>query len=316
MHIVLTESLGISPELLASYVRPLEEAGHTFAAYPRTADTVRLGEEICDADVVMLANMPLPGEAIRACGHLKLIDVAFTGVDHVDLAAAKAAGATVCNASGYSTQAVAELALEMMLSLLRFVPQVEARCRAGQDKTGLVGRELRGKTVGIVGLGKIGRQTAKLCQAFGCRVIGTSPSHQAGEVDGVGCMPLEELLPQADIVALHCPLNDATRGLIGREAIARMKDGALLMNLARGPVVDTAALAEALRTGKLGGAGIDVFDTEPPLALDHPLLHTPNTLVTPHVAFATEESMALRAEIVFANLAAFLRGAPDNVVAR
>ena len=146
-------------------------------------------------------------------------------------------------------------------------------------------------------------------------MIGFSPSHQAGEVDGVACMPLNELLPQADIVALHCPLNDTTRGLIGREAIARMKEGALLVNLARGPVVDTAALCAALHNGKLGGAGIDVFDTEPPLALDHPLLHTPNTLVTPHVAFATEESMALRAEIVFANLAAFLRGTPENIAA-
>ena len=315
MHIVLTESLGIPQALLDSYVRPLEAAGHTFAAYPRTADVARLAEEIRGADVVMLANMPLPGEAIRACEHLRFIDVAFTGVDHVDLAAAKAAGAVVSNASGYSTQAVAELALEMMLSLLRNVPQVEARCRAGQEKTGLVGRELRGKTVGIVGLGKIGRNTARLCQAFGCRVIGTSPSHQAGEVDGIRCMTLEELLPQADIVVLHCPLNASTRGLIGREAIARMKDGALLLNLARGPVVDTPALADALRSGKLGGAGIDVFDAEPPLDEGHPLLHTPNTLVTPHVAFATEESMALRAEIVFHNLDAFLRGAPENVVA-
>lgn len=314
MKIVLTESLGISDELLNRYVKPLVAAGHTFAAYPKTTDVQALADEIRDADAIILANMPLPGAALAACSHLQFIDVAFTGVDHVDLAAAKAAGAVVSNASGYSTQAVSELAVQMMLSLLRNVSQVEARCRAGQDKTGLVGRELKGKTVGIVGLGKIGMNTARLCQAFGCRVIGTSPSHQQGEYEGIGCMPLDELLSMADIVVLHCPLNPSTRGLIGADAIAHMKDGALLLNLARGPVVDTVALAEALHSGKLSGAGIDVFETEPPLSVDHPLLHTPNTLVTPHVAFASHESMALRAQIVFDNLSAFLRGKPENVV--
>ncbi|MDD3409536.1 MAG: NAD(P)-dependent oxidoreductase [Eubacteriales bacterium] len=315
MNIVLTEALGISQQLLDRYTAPLTAAGHSFQAYARTADVEKLAQEIADADVVMLANMPLPGEALNACTHLKFIDVAFTGVDHVDLRAAKAAGAVVSNASGYSSQAVAELALEMMLSLLRNVPQVEARCRAGQDKTGLVGRELKGKTVGIVGLGQIGRNTARLCQAFGCRVIGTSRSHQSGVLEGVECMPLGDVLAQADIVALHCPLNDSTRGLMNAKTIAAMKDGALLLNLARGPVVDSQALADALRSGKLGGAGIDVFETEPPLSPSHPLLNAPHTLVTPHVAFASEESMALRAQIVFDNLDAFLRGAPQNVVA-
>ncbi|MCI5957102.1 MAG: hydroxyacid dehydrogenase [Clostridiales bacterium] len=314
MNIVLTEGLGIPQALLNQYTDKLEAAGHTFRAYAKTGDVQALSDEIRDADVIILANMPLPGAALKACAHLKFIDVAFTGVDHVDLAAAKAAGAVVSNASGYSTQAVAELAIEMMLSLLRNVPQVEARCRESKDKTGLVGRELKGKTVGIVGLGKIGMNTARLCQAFGCRVIGTSPSHQSGEVEGVSCMPLEDVLAQSDIVALHCPLTPSTRGMIDAKAIARMKDGALLINLARGPVVDTPALAAALESGKLGGAGIDVFETEPPLSTEHPLLHTPNTLVTPHVAFASEESMALRAQIVFDNLDAFLRGEPQNLV--
>lgn len=314
MNIVLTEGLGIPQSLLDQYTTPLTAAGHTLTAYPKTTDVQVLIEEIKDADAIILANMPMPGTALAACTHLKFIDIAFTGVDHVDLAAAKAAGATVSNASGYSTQAVAELAIEMMLSLLRNVPQAEARCREGKDKTGLVGRELKGKTVGIVGLGKIGLNTARLCQAFGCRIIGTSPSHQSGVFEGVVCMPLNELLPQADIIVLHCPLNASTRGLIGAQAIARMKDGALVLNLARGPVVDSQALADALHSGKLGGAGIDVFETEPPIPQDHPLLHTPNTLVTPHVAFASEESMALRAQIVFDNLNAFMKGQPVNVV--
>lgn len=314
MHIVLTESLGIPSTLLESYVSPLLAKGHTFASFPRTDDVKVLANEICDADVVMLANMPLPGEALRSCTHLRYIDVAFTGVDHVDLAAAKALGAQVSNASGYSNEAVAELAIEMMLSLLRHVPQAEARCRSYQDKTGLVGCELRGKTVGIIGLGKIGRRTAQLCQAFGCHVIGTSPSHCAGMVDEIQCMPLEALLHEADIVVLHCPLNAGTRHLINAQTIALMKDGALLLNLARGGVVDSIALSEALHTGKLAGAGIDVFEKEPPLDDSEPLLHTPNTLLTPHVAFATQESMALRAQIVFRNLDSFLAGAPENLV--
>jgi len=314
MKIVLTEGLGIPQSLLDSYVAPLEAAGHTFTAYPKTTDVAALSEEIKDADVIMLANMPLPGAALEGCTNLKFIDVAFTGVDHVDLKAAKQKGAVVSNASGYSTQAVSELAIEMMLSLLRNVPQVEERCRQGKDKTGLVGRELKGKTVGIVGVGKIGMNTARICQAFGCRVIGTSKPVLSGVIDGVEHMTLDELLPQADILVLHCPLDDSTRGLINADTIAKMKDGALLLNLARGPVVDSAALAAALHGGKLAGAGIDVFETEPPLNTDHPLLHTPNTLVTPHVAFASEESMALRAQIVFDNLAAFMKGEPQNVI--
>ncbi len=314
MHIVLTESLGIPESLLQHYVSPLTSSGHTFACYPKTTDVHALADEIHDADIIMLANMPMPREALEACEHLQYVDVAFTGVDHVDLATVREKGALLSNASGYSNEAVAELALEMMLSLLRHVPQVEERCRSGKDKTGLVGRELRGKTVGIVGLGKIGKRTAQLCQAFGCQVIGTSRTHQSGAVDSVPCMPLDELLAQADIVVLHCPLNASTHHLINAESISKMKDGAILLNLARGGVVDSAALAAALESGKLAGAGIDVFDKEPPLNADEPLLHAPNTLLTPHVAFATEESMALRAEIVFDNIHHFLTGNPINLV--
>ncbi len=314
MHIVLTESLGIPDSLLNHYAAPLIEEGHTFSVYPKTGDVHVLTEEIQDADVIMLANMPMPKEALAACKHLQYVDVAFTGVDHIDLQTVKEKGALLSNASGYSNEAVAELALEMMLSLLRHVPQVEERCRQGKDKTGFVGRELKGKTVGIVGLGKIGKRTAQLCQAFGCRVIGTSRTHQTGEVNGITCMPLEDLLVSSDIVVLHCPLNASTHHLMNEHTIDMMKDGALLLNLARGGVVDSTALANALKSGKLAGAGIDVFDKEPPLQSDEPLLHAPNTLLTPHVAFATEESMALRAEIVFENLRCFLEGNPVNLV--
>lgn len=314
MNIVLLESLGISPERLSEYARPLVEAGHTFNAYPRDLDIQVQIERAREADVIIIANMPLRGEVIRACKHLKFIDVAFTGVDHVDLEAARECGVKVSNAAGYSTQAVAELALCMMLSLLRNVPQVAGRCRQGKTKDGLVGCELRGKTVGIVGAGAIGTRTAELCKAFGCRVLGNKRHLTGKEPSFIEFMPLEELLSRSDIVSLHCPLTAETRQLINADRLGMMKQGAYLINTARGGVVDSAALAEALKNGHLAGAGIDVFETEPPLDPAHPLLQAPNVLATPHVAFASEESMEARAAIVFSNLSNWMDGKQENVI--
>ena len=312
---MLLESLGIPAELLKSYADKLEAKGHTFAAYEKNTDAQVQIDRAKDADVIMIANMPLKGEVIRACKNLKFINVAFTGVDHVDLAAAKEMGVKVSNASGYSTQSVAELALGMMLSLLRNVPQVEERCRAGKTKDGLVGTELRGKTVGIVGAGAIGQNTGRLCKAFGCKVIAYNhrPKQAAeGTIDEF--VDLDTLTRESDIISLNCPLNDSTRGMFDAERIAMMKKTAILINVARGPVVDSRALADALNEGRIAGAGIDVFETEPPLDVNHPLLHTPNTIVTPHVAFASKESMALRAQIVFDSLDSFLAGKQVNVI--
>ena len=314
MNIVLLESLGISDSLLEQYAAKLGAAGHTFTAYPRTGDTARLIEEARDADVLMLANMPLPGEVIRACTHLKFIDVAFTGVDHVDLLAAREMGAAVSNASGYSNDSVAELTVCMALALLRNLPQVEQRCRTGGTKDGLVGFELAGKTVGIVGLGKIGSRTAELFHALGCPILAHSRTVHADAPAYVRQVSLEELLAQSDLVALHCPLNDSTRGMINADRLRLMKPTALLLNAARGPVVVARDLADALDKGIIAGAGVDVFDKEPPLDDSEPLLHCQNCLVTPHVAFATRESMTLRAEIVFDNLAAWLAGHQKNVI--
>ena len=314
MNIVLLESLGVPEEVLNACAKPLVDAGHTFKAYPKDTDPKVQIERAKDADVIMIANMPLSGEVISACPNLKYIDVAFTGVDHVDLDAARAKGVKVSNAAGYSNEAVAELTLCMMLALLRNVPQVEARCRAGQTKDGLVGVELMGKTVGIVGVGAIGTRTAELCHAFGCKVLGNNRHVRGDEPDYIEFVSLEELLSRSDIVSLHCPLNEDSRGMINKDTIAKMKPGALLINAARGPVVDSQALADALNNGDLGGAGIDVFETEPPLDLDHPLLHSKNTIVTPHVAFASAESMETRCKIVFDNIAQWMNGHQTNII--
>ena len=314
MNIVLMEPLGIPEDLLERYAGRLRRQGHAFSAYPRSADPAVQLQRARDADAVIIANTPLSGQVIEGCPHLKFIDVAFTGVDHVDLDAAREMGAAVSNASGYSNDSVAELTVCMALALLRNLPQVEQRCRTGGAKDGLVGQELRGKTVGLVGTGAIGSRVAQLFSAFGCRIIASGDHSHKPDTDLITYLPMTEVLAQADILSLHCPLNDSTRGLIGAEAIARMKPGALLLNAARGPVVDTAALAAALQEGRLGGAGIDVFETEPPLPVDHPLLHTPNTIVTPHVAFATAQSMEKRAQIVFHSLDCWLAGGQINKI--
>ena len=314
MKIVLLESLGISSELLEQYAQVLRQAGHSFEAYEKDTNPQVQISRAQDADIIMIANMPLSGEVIRACKNLKFIDVAFTGVDHVDLTAAKEMGVKVSNAAGYSTQSVAEIALCMMLSLLRNVPQVGQRCRDGQTKDGLVGCELRGKTIGIVGAGAIGTRTAELCHAFGCKVLGYKRHVTGQEPAFIQFVSLDELLAQSDIVSLHCPINEDSKHLINAETIAKMKKGAYLINTARGPVVDSEALAEALNSGYLSGAGIDVFEKEPPLDTAHPLLHSKNTIVTPHVAFASAEAMIARAEIVFDNIEAFLAGNQKNII--
>lgn len=312
--IVIMESLGISAEELAARKAPFEAQGHVFVDYPKTTDPAKLIEEAKDADAMILANMPMPADVLRKCDKLKFIDVAFTGVDHVGLDAAKEKNIAVSNASGYSNEAVSELVIGTTLSLARNLRSVEDRCREGKDKTGLVGWEIKGKTVGIIGLGKIGTRTAELFHAFGATVLAQSRTHHDGIAEYIEQVTQEELLRRSDIVVLHCPLNDSTRGMINAEKLAMMKPTALLVNVARGPVVVEKDLAVALENGVIAGAAIDVFDKEPPLDTASPILHAPNCLVTPHVAFATQQSMSLRAEIVFDNLAKWMEDHQINTI--
>lgn len=313
MKIVLLEGLGVSEEIIRKQTKKLNEMGHEFVIYEKNTDPRVQAERCEDADIIMLANMPLSREAIERASHLRYIDVAFTGVDHIPMDEAGKRGIAVSNASGYATQAVAELCISFMIQLLRNVKQTEQRCREGGTKDGLIGNLLCGKTVGIIGAGAIGKRTAELCKAFGCKVIAYSRSRvEHPAIDRQ--VTLEELLKEADIVSLHCPLTEETRGMIGEEQLQMMKKTAVLINTARGPVADSEALAKALTEGRIAGAACDVFETEPPLDAEHPLLHTPNTIVTPHIAFASEESMEQRADIVFENLYAWLEGKQLNKV--
>ena len=314
MKVVIMESLGIPESELKECQRPFEEKGVVFESYTRTTDEAKLIEEAGDADAMILANMPMSADVIRACPNLKFIDIAFTGVDHVGLEAAREKKIAVSNASGYSNEAVSELVLGMVLSLARNMREVEERCREGKTKDGLVGWELKGKTVGIIGLGKIGSRTAELFNAFGCRILAQSRTIHKEVPAYIEQVTQEELLANSDIVVLHCPLNESTRGMINAEKLSVMKPTAMLINVARGPVVVEKDLAEALSKGVIACAGIDVFDKEPPLDIESPLLKAPHTLVTPHVAFATKESMSLRAKIVFENLENWMEGRQSNIV--
>lgn len=313
MKITLLEPIGISAALLEQLSAPICAQGHTFVAFDtKTTDPTEQLTRIGDSDAVIIANTPLSASVIAAAPNLKLLDVAFTGIDHVGLDACKEKGITVCNAAGYSNSAVAELALGLTIGCLRFFNESDRACRSGG--IGIRGTEIAGRTVGIVGTGAIGLYTARLFAAFGAKVIAYSRSVRQEALDlGIEYVSLEELLRRSDIVSLHVPSNAQTRHLIGKNELALMQKHALLINCARGAVVDNAALAEALQNGTIGGAGIDVFDTEPPLPESDPLTKAPHTLLTPHVAYNTVESMERRAHIVFDNLKAWISGIPQNV---
>ena len=317
MKIALLEPLGVKRELIDELSAPIIAAGHTFTYYDsKTTDPEELTRRSQGADVVMIANNPYPADVVRAADSLKLLNVAFTGIDHVGLDACRERGVMVCNAANYSNQTVAELVIGMTIDLLRKVKEADVRVRQGGTSAGLMGREIAGRTVGIVGTGKIGMMTAKLFLAFGAKVIAYSRTAKPeAEALGIKYVTLDELMAQSDIVSIHTPNNAATRGLIGKDQIALMKPSAIFINCARGPIVDSAALADALNNDRIAGAAVDVFNVEPPIPDGEPLLHAKNTLLTPHVAFLSEEAMIRRAHIVFDNLTAWLAGQPQNVCA-
>ena len=315
MNIVLTEPLGISKEKLDALAAPLIREGHGFTAYDAPAETEEeLVRRCAGADILMIANHRLPESAIRACPQLRFVSVAFVGYDHVDVKACRALGARIANTAGYCDDAVAELSVGLALACLRRFADCHRAVQSGGSSAGLRGFELAGKTVGIIGTGAIGQRTAQLFSAFRCRLLGYS-RHVRPEAEALGIryVSLPELLRESDIVSLHTPLTDETRGLIGKEELSLMKKGAVLVNTARGPIVDSAALAAALKEGCLS-AGIDVYEKDPPLAADHPLMGVPNLICTPHIGFNTHESIGRRAAMAFENVTAFLEGKPVRLV--
>lgn len=316
MKIVIMEPLGITPEKVEEAAKTVKQKGHEVVYYQtRTEDTTELIERGKDADIIIIANLPFRKSVIEHCQNLKLLSVAFTGIDHIDVDYCKQKGIMVCNAAGYSTNAVAELAFGLAISVLRNIPACDSVTRIEGTKAGLVGSELYQKTFGVIGTGAIGTKVALIAKAFGCNVIAYSRTiRKSVEQQGIKYVSLEELLKQSDIVSLHVPFNDATKNLIGKEQIALMKKSAILLNTARGGVIDNQALADALNAEQIAGAGIDVFEMEPPIPKTHPLANAKHTVLTPHVAFASQEALYTRALIVFDNIVNWEAGTPKNVI--
>ena len=297
---------------------PLERALPGIVIHGRTAQE-DVPARIAGFEAVLANKSRIDGATIRANPQLRFIALTATGVDNVDLAAAREAGVAVCNLRDYCTASVAQHAFALLLALTHRVAAYDALVSEGRwQAAGQFSvfpypiRELRGRVLGIVGYGTLGKAVAAIAQAFGMRV---EVANRPGGPPQDGRRELDALLPELDVLTLHCPLSDATRGLIGRERLARMKPDAVLINTARGALVDAAALAEALKAGRLGGAGIDVLEREPPPA-DHPLLDPsiPNLILTPHVAWAARESRQRCLDELALNVLSFMSGGRRNRV--
>ena len=276
-------------------------------------DESRTAERIAEVEVVLLNKVKLTRELLRGARQLKLVALAGTGTDNVDLAAARELGIAVCNVRGYCTASVTQQVWALILSLTQHVNEYSRMSREGSWSRGAESnvlahpiRELQGRVFGVVGWGELGRGAARVAEAFGMRV---RIANRRGAPASPERVSLEALLPVADILSLHCPLTEATQNLIGARELALMQPSALLINTARGGLVDGAALAAALKGGRLGGAGLDVLAREPPAA-DDPLLDPtlPNLLVTPHVAWAAREARQRCMDEIAANIRDFRGG--------
>jgi glycerate dehydrogenase len=272
-----------------------------------------IGPRVAGAGIVILNKCVLTRDVLRGAKDLKLVALAGTGTDNVDLAAAAELKIGVCNVRGYCTQAVMQQVWAMVLGLTQHLTEYTVLAKDGswvrnEERTVLAHpiRELSGRTFGIVGWGELGRAAAKGAEAFGMRVV---VANRPGGAREAGRVDLDALLAMSDVVSLHCPLTTATRGLIGAKRLALMKPDALLINTARGGLIDGHALAAALKAGRLGGAGIDVLPQEPPVDGD-PLLDPdiPNLLLTPHVAWAAREARQRCIDEIAANVQDFLGG--------
>ncbi len=271
----------------------------------------RLIERIGAAELVLniRSSSKFSERVFAACPRLRLLSLWGTGTDHVDLPAAARNRVTVTNTPGVSAISIAEHALALLLAVARRIPQTDAATRAGGWPRGQ-SVELHGKTCGIIGLGAIGRQFARLAAAIGMRVIAWTPHPKPGDV----VVPLDELYRAADVVSLHLRLTPETTGFVGAAQLALMKNSAILINTARGAIVDEPALVEALASRRIAGAGLDVFTTEP-LAAGHPLTRLDNVVITPHCAGITPEALEAGLRMSVENIWAFLEGRPEHMVA-
>ncbi|MFH0761338.1 MAG: D-2-hydroxyacid dehydrogenase [Bacteroidota bacterium] len=288
--------------------------------YDRTPpDQIILRAAGCE--IVLTNKTPLKGDTIRALPYLKYIGVLATGYNVVDIQTARENGIVVTNIPAYGTQSVAQMVFAHLLEICHHVwAHNEAVKKGGWTKSGdfcfwnypLI--ELADKTLGIIGMGRIGREVAGIARAFGMKIIAMDPDPKAELVnEDFRFAGLDEVLEKSDVISLHCPLVEDTKGIINQETISGMKDGVILINTSRGQLIVEEDLAEALKSGKIAAAGLDVLQTEPPPD-DHPLLKLPNCIITPHIAWAPREARIRLMQIAIENLRSFLDGNPVNVV--
>ena len=296
------------------------------ALVPDTTSYVRtayqdIAPRIGDAELVLLNKCRMDEAILAQCPNLKWVGIIATGTDNLDLEACRRHGVAVANVPGYSTHSVAQMTFSLLLAICQCAERYHRAVQNGYWQLNIPERfallpqmELYGKTFGVFGYGSIGRQTARIARAFGMRVLACTRTVRPGyEADGVEFVPWDTLLCRSDVVSLHCPATPQTRGMVDAAALAKMKPGAILLNTARGALVDEAAVAAALHSGQLGFYGADAFATEP-LPADSPLRAEPHALLTPHIAWTTKEALQNLMEITTRNLRTFLAGNGEHIV--
>lgn len=299
----------------------LEKLGE-LTVYDRTSltDEEEIAARIDNADILLTNKTPVSAAALDKNPGVKYISVLATGYNIVDVEVARARGIPVSNVPAYGTAAVAQFAIAMLLEICHHVAHHSETVHAGRWEQSpdwcywdypLI--ELQGKTMGIIGFGRIGQQTGRIAKAMGMNILatGSRPTDSGREI--AEYVELDELLARSDVIALHCPLFPSTQGIISRENIAKMKDGVILLNNSRGPLIDEQALADALNSGKVYAAGLDVVSTEP-IRGDNPLLKAKNCFITPHISWAPKESRQRIMECAVENVKAYLSGSPIHVV--
>ncbi|WP_418603314.1 D-2-hydroxyacid dehydrogenase [Hwangdonia sp.] len=319
MKIVVLDGYTLNPGDLSW--EGIEQFGD-LVVYDRTGfDTEEIVKNIGDAEAVFTNKTPLPKAVLTQVPHLKYIGVLATGYNIIDVEVAKALGIVVANVPTYGTQAVAQFAMALLLEMCHHVGDHSKAVKDGEWtksldfcfwNTPLI--ELDGKTMGIIGFGQIGQATAKIAQAFGLNILAYNRSKNLKlETETCKYVSLDELLKSSDIISLHCPQTEATTGIINKNNIDKMKDGVMIINTSRGGLIVEEDLKEALNSGKVSGAAVDVVSTEP-IQANNPLLKAKNCIITPHIAWAPKASRTRMMETAVENLKAYLNGHPINVV--
>ena len=321
MKIVVLDGYTLNPgDLNWSALEALGE----LTVYDRTSltDDTEIISRIGDAEAILTNKTPLRAGVLEACKALKYVGVLATGYNVVDVIAAKSHGVTVTNIPTYGTAAVGQFAIALLLEICHHIGHHDDAVHEGRWQTSpdwcfwdypLI--ELDGKTMGIVGFGRIGQSTGRIAKALGMRVIAYDASQSESGRAIADYVSLDVLLKDSDVIALHCPLFPETQGIVNRDTIAKMKDGVIILNNSRGPLVVEQDLADALNSGKVFAAGLDVVSSEP-IRADNPLLMAKNCIITPHISWAPKESRQRLMNIAVENLKAYLGGTPANVVSR